>query len=88
MESLLKGISMKLHTRILTVLADDIAAFNAEDITIVLSPHFGMCREDFDELKTIMAERDPTIRLRYFLGNQGLGNQGLTFDTPRHSVPY
>ena len=55
---------MKLHTRILTVLADDIAALNAEDITIVLSPHVGMCSEDFNELKTIMAERHPTFRLR------------------------
>ena len=56
---------MELHTCMLCTFADDIAALDVKDITIVLSSHLGMGMEDYDELKTIMAERHSTIRLRY-----------------------
>lgn len=55
---------MKLHTRMLTVLADDLAALGTDSIAIVLSHYSVMSGDDFDELKTIMAARHPNVSLR------------------------
>jgi hypothetical protein len=51
-------------THILAVLADDIAAYDVDDITVLINPYSGLSTADFDELKTIMAERNPEIRLQ------------------------
>ena len=57
---------MKLHTRMLIVLADDLAALGVNAIVIGLSPYWGLNNDDFDELQTLMAQRHPKIRLRIF----------------------
>lgn len=54
---------MKLHTYMLTIFADDIAALNVDAITIRLDTYSGFNSDDFDELKAIMADRHPQIRL-------------------------
>jgi hypothetical protein len=48
----------------LIVLVDDIAALGVDAIAIRHFFHSGFGEADFDELKTIMAERHPKIRLR------------------------
>jgi hypothetical protein len=63
-EASFKGTPMKLHTRMLTIFADDIAALNVGAITIRLDTYSGFNSDDFDELKAIMADRHPQIRLR------------------------
>jgi hypothetical protein len=61
---ILKGIPMKLHTRMLTVLADDLAALDIAVIAIRMAAYSGLSQEDFDELKMIMEMLYPRIRLR------------------------
>ncbi len=55
---------MKLHTRMLIVLVDDFAAPGVDVIAIRIFSYSGLGESDFDEIKTIMAERHPKIRLR------------------------
>jgi len=54
---------MKLHTRMLIVLADDVADLGVDTLAIGHFFYSGFGEADFDELKTIMAERHPKIRL-------------------------
>ena len=55
---------MKLHIRMLIILAGEIAALSVDAIAIRFDTYSGFSRDDFDELKAIMADRHPQIRLR------------------------
>ena len=55
---------MKLNIRMLIVLADDIAALRIDAIAIRFDTYSGFSRDDFDELKAIMADRHSQISLR------------------------
>ena len=55
---------MELHIRMLIILADDIAALSVDAVAIRLDTYSGFGRNDFDELKAILADRYPKIRIR------------------------
>jgi hypothetical protein len=55
---------MKLHIRMLIILADDIAALSVDAIAIRLDTYSGFSRNDFDDLNSIMADRHPKITIR------------------------